>query len=230
MNITDISRALLLALVIGCGGDKDETTDSGLTDGDADTDADSDADADADADTDADSDADTDTDVVGGDYAFAADPASAYTRVDRMGMPAVATAVIASKDAYNAADPTDDAAGTFVGEIVASLQFLHGALDDDLALAGLTPCGGSPTEPTVGQCVDQAAPAIVPDVLTLNITENSGFPNGRMLPDQVIDLTLALALLDLGSHPVGVLAGLPLNPPLNDEAFLTTFPYLAPEQ
>ena len=34
-----------------------------------------------------------------------------YTRVDRMGMPAIATAVIASKDAYNNADPGDDAGG-----------------------------------------------------------------------------------------------------------------------
>ncbi len=54
-------------------------------------------------------------------YAFATDDASAYTRVDRAGMPAINTAVISSKDAYNAADPVDDANGDFVPEIIASL-------------------------------------------------------------------------------------------------------------
>ena len=226
MNITDLSRVLVLLAVFGCGGDKDDTAD---TDGvsDADTDTDTDSDTDADADADADSDADTDTDIQGGDYAFAVVPTSAYTQVDRMGMPAVATALIASKDAYNGDSPADDVAGDYVGEIIASLQFLHGALDDDLAGLGVQPCTGSATEPTVGQCVDQAAPFIVPDVLKLDISQPSGFPNGRLLADPVIDVTLALALLDLSVHPVTLFAGLPLNPAANDENFGAAFPYLA---
>jgi len=44
--------ALILATLVSCGGDKDET-DTGAVDGDADTDADSDADSDTDTDTDA---------------------------------------------------------------------------------------------------------------------------------------------------------------------------------
>lgn len=163
-------------------------------------------------------------------YVFATDPPTAYTRVDRMGMPAVATAVISSKDNYNASNPTDDAAGTFVGEIVASVQFLHGALDDDLTGLGLTPCAGSATEPAIGQCIDQAAPFVVPDVLTIDTAGVAGFPNGRALPDPVIDVTLALILLDLSVHDVGLLASLPLNPAANDLAFPTAFPYLAAAQ
>ncbi|HHO50141.1 MAG TPA: DUF4331 domain-containing protein [Deltaproteobacteria bacterium] len=165
-----------------------------------------------------------------GGFVFATDDPSVYARVDRMGMPAVATAVITSDDAYNGADPVDDAAGTFVGEIIANVDFLHSALDDDLTGLGLSPCGGSPTEPSVGQCIDQAAPFVVPDVITLDLSQPSGFPNGRALPDPVIDVTLALILLDLNTHAVDFLAGLPLNPPMNDVPFPTGFPYLAPAQ
>jgi hypothetical protein len=139
-----------------------------------------------------------------------------------MGMPAIATAVISSanKDAYNYADPSDDAMGDFVADIVANVEALHGALDDDLAAAGLTPCA-------TGDCVSQAAPLVVPDVLRIDPAQPAGFPNGRRLPDPVIDVTLAVVLLDLGTHSAGTLAGLPLNPPANDLAFSGGFPYLA---
>jgi hypothetical protein len=140
------------------------------------------------------------------------------TRVDRMGMPAIATAVISSKDAYNAADPTDDANGDFVPEIVASVTAIHAALDDDLAGAGLTPC-------VVGDCVAQAAPFVVPDVIRIDPSQASGFPNGRRLTDPVIDVTLALVLLDLSVHPVTALVG--LNPTQNDHPFMGAFPYVA---
>lgn len=75
-------------------------------------------------------------------FDFRTDPASAFTRVDRMGMPAVSTALIGSamKNAYNDADPSDDAAGTFVPELGAQLTGLTNALADDLVGAGLTPC------------------------------------------------------------------------------------------
>lgn len=152
-------------------------------------------------------------------------PASEFARVDRMGMPAVGTAVITSKDAYNVADPVDDAAGDFVTEITNNVSGLHDALDDDLTGAGLTPCA---TE----DCVGQAAPFVVPDTITINVTQPAGFPNGRTLPDQVIDVTLALVLLDLSAEgqSVTTLAELPLNPTENDMAFRTNFPYLAAAQ
>jgi hypothetical protein len=78
----------------------------------------------------------------GSGFTFRTNAPNGYTRVDRMGMPAVATALIGSdrKIAYNDADPVDDAAGTFVPELVKQLTGLTNALADDLIGAGLTPC------------------------------------------------------------------------------------------
>ena len=75
-------------------------------------------------------------------FNFRTDPASGYVRVDRMGQPAVATALIgtATKNAYNDANPSDDVANTFVPEIVAQLTLLHNGLADDLIALSLTPC------------------------------------------------------------------------------------------
>jgi len=166
-----------------------------------------------------------DTGVMEVEFEFRSDAPSAYTRVDRIGMPAVATALISSKDAYNAADPVDDVDGDFVPEIITSLDGLHSALDDDLAGLSLTPCNvvGDGT----GSCVAQGAPLIIPDTLFIDFTAPSGFPNGRELADPVIDVTLAVVLLDLSVHGAGTLAGVPVNPPANDLSFSTTFPYLA---
>lgn len=198
-------RLVPLALLACNDGDD---TDTGDTDG-ADTD-------------DTDTTPDTDTDVTD-PFVFATDATNAYIRVDRMGMPAVATALISStnKDAYNAADPVDDVTLTFAADITVNVGALHVALDDDLTALGLTPCEAS-------ACVDAAAPFVIPDVLTVDTTTPAGFPNGRSLPDQVIDVTLGLILLDLNVHPVNALVGPPsLNPPANDLTFGTTFPYLA---
>lgn len=162
--------------------------------------------------------------MVTDEFVFATDAPGAYDRVDRMGMPAIATAVISSgmKDDYNAADPSDDAGGQFVVDITANVQALHTALDDDLVGAGLVPCA------TVA-CVGQAAPLVVPDVITINSAQAAGFPNGRRLTDQVIDVTLALVLLDLSAsgQSATTLAARPLNPAANDKSFSSTFPYLA---
>lgn len=155
----------------------------------------------------------------GDEFVFATDAASAYVRVDRMGMPAVATAVITSKASFNAADPVNDA--QFAAEITTNVGNLHTALDDDLAGLGLTPCA-------TNDCIGQAAPFVVPDVIRIDTAMPSGFPNGRGLTDRVIDVTLALVLLDLDVHSVTTFAGIPVNPGANDLAFLTTFPYLAP--
>lgn len=75
-------------------------------------------------------------------FTFRSDPESAYVRVDRMGMPAVSTALIPSdrKNAYNDADPAQDANGDFVPDLADTLTGLTNALADDLTGAGLTPC------------------------------------------------------------------------------------------
>lgn len=96
----------------------------------------------------------------------------------------------------------------------------------------------APTGFDVTNCLTQAIPgagttvagAVVPDTLTLNLAAASGFPNGRRLPDPVIDVTLAVIFLDLTRHSPALFAGLPVNPAANDQTFRTTFPYLAAPQ
>lgn len=78
----------------------------------------------------------------GTNFNFRTDPPSAYTRVDRMGMPAVATAVISSsqKNPYNDANPSNDATGQFAGEIKSTLTGLTNALADDFQRLSLNMC------------------------------------------------------------------------------------------
>jgi len=161
-------------------------------------------------------------------FAFSTEPPSAFTRVDRSGMPAIATALIASDDAYNAADPVNDIAGDFVPEILGSLSFLHGALDSQLTDLGLTPC--TVVGDGTGTCAAFAVPLIIPDTMTIDTSVAAGFPNGRLLTDPVIAVTLAVALLELTGDPAPhtptALVGL-LNPSANDRELEAEFPFLA---
>ena len=138
-----------------------------------------------------------------------------------MGMPAVATAVITYKDDYNAGDPVDD--GTYATEITGNVDGLHTLLDDDLTGLGLTPC-------VTADCVAAAAPFVIPDTLKIDVTAGAGFPNGRLLDDPVIDITLALVLLDVTPpappHGLTDLVGV-TNPAENDVPFMGLFPYVA---
>lgn len=154
------------------------------------------------------------------EFEFDDSPPEDYDQVDRMGMPAINTAVISSKDQYNRASPADDVAGDFVDEIVANLTGLHMALDDDLMGAGLVPC-------LVDDCVAQAAPLVVPDTITIDLTGDAGFPNGRLPSDPVMDVTLAVILLDLAEPGQDPLTLVGLNPTQNDVMGSDDFPYFA---
>lgn len=171
---------------------------------------------------------DSDDTVTTTDFAFSTQAPADYTRVDRAGMPAIATALIASKDAYNQANPTDDIASTFVPEILNSLTFLHNALDGQLSNLGLTPC--TVVGDGTGTCAATAVPLIIPDTIKLDTSTAAGFPNGRLLSDPVVDVTLAVALLELtgdpAPHAATALVGV-LNPPANDLAFQAEFPFVA---
>jgi len=168
------------------------------------------------------------------DYAFDTTPFDDYTQTDRHGAVEAGTVGIAAasglglngedielRDTYNASNPVEDAAGQWVPQITNSLTALHGALDDDLTGAGLTPA-------TLDQSLAQAAPVIVPDTIKFDPSKPVAYPNGRALTDQVVDITIAAALVDLsGGTPLSVLADLPLNPKENDVPFKAKFPYLA---
>ncbi len=78
----------------------------------------------------------------GTNFNFRTDPETAYVRVDRMGMPAVATAVISSssKVPYNDDNPAADLTGKWVNEINATLTSLTDSLADDFTNMGLSIC------------------------------------------------------------------------------------------
>lgn len=181
-------------------------------------------------------------------------PASDYRRVDRTGQPAVATALLRGggrpiregvpinndadneRDSFNQGDPQNDA--EFAGAFVDTLIFLNNALADDLDSLGLARCstgepGSIDSAEQISACVNVAAPVVIPDVITLNITQEGGWPNGRHPDDPVVDRLLAAALLDLSPESgqgLDLFAGLPLNPPGNDaradDPSPPNFPYL----
>jgi len=172
-----------------------------------------------------------------------------YVQVDRAGFPGTNTLLnlLGDKDAYNADTPVDDANEVYVTNILESLETLHlgapGAqtpdntgIDDDLLGLALDPCLSPPLP--MNNCDDQILPFVIPDVITISADADSGFPNGRQIANPVMDLILALILIDLGPMLQGITTfidldgdgtpGPSLNPLANDVEFQASFPYLAP--
>ena len=116
------------------------------------------------------------------------------------------------RDQLNRGDPVNDFAD-FAGVFIAgpqgnSLKKIHFKIGGEMRALGLTPCstepaGGAVTnaDVNVDTCVAQAAPVILPDVITYDFAAPEGFPNGRTFDDPVADKLLAAALLRL--VPVG---------------------------
>ena len=137
--------------------------------------------------------------------AFGAGP---WVNLDRMGNPGVNVALVPfnSKNAYNAANPGDDAKGRFAAGIVGTLQNFYGTDSTSIGiLANVAVTRG--------------------DILRLNVTvPNTGtnpeaaFPNGRRLTDDVID---TLLFLINNRQPLGD------NCNANELPFRSTFPFLA---
>jgi hypothetical protein len=91
-------------------------------------------------------------------------------QIDRMGRPAINTALIPSsmKDAFNAGAPADDVAN-FSDEATAAIT----GLSDAANAAALVPI-------------------LLPDIITFDTSDAGGFLNGRRLEDDVIDAELNL--------------------------------------
>jgi hypothetical protein len=110
------------------------------------------------------------------------------------------------RDQFNRGDPVNDARD-FAGVLVAgpqsnSLRNIHFKIANELRSLGLTPCSTTPNAATAAEvnvdtCVAQAAPVIVPDVITFDFAAPQGFPNGRTYDDPVADRLLAAALLKI---------------------------------
>lgn len=175
------------------------------------------------------------TDTTGGQpvFNFNEDPPDAFVQIDRHAAVEAGTAgILASaglgfnmedlslRDMYNKSNPVEDVANMWLGEIAESIMFFHDNLDDDLMMLGLTPA-------TFDQTVAQAGPVIIPDTIKYDPKLPTGYPNGRALTDNVVDITLAAVLLDLSVHDITTFIGV-LNPETNDVPFKDDFPFLAP--
>ena len=142
-------------------------------------------------------------------------------QVDRMGNPAVNTALIpaAFKDAFNFGQPEDDAKD-FAGVILPQIL----ALDKKFGV-----CTGDVTD--VGTCNPNTqflAAVAVPDVLHFSSTQDDGFPNGRRPFDHTTDILIGLILNIQGGFTDGTLAKhyCLASPDFPTEA--PVFPYLGP--
>ena len=137
-----------------------------------------------------------------------------FVQIDRMGLPAVNTVFLGPspfnpmpelKDTFNFTGPDQDA--TFRGEVEETLRLLH-SLNDG--------AGDDPSDDEAK--VQQLADLLIPDVLPVDLSANTGFPNGRHLADDVIDV-------ELGLITEGAITSDFVD---NDSDFLDEFPYLAP--
>ena len=121
---------------------------------------------------------------------------SGGTQIDRMGRPAINTALVASdrKNAFNAGTPATD--------------FDNFGAEVNAAIAGLSDQANA----------DALTPVLLPDILTFDTSLADGFLNGRQLADDVIDAELTLLTASDTTIGDGV--------DMNDVAFAASFPYL----
>ncbi len=161
-----------------------------------------------------------------------------FVQVSRLGMPLVNEVVIpvGQKDKWNGSAPSGDAQFlSFVTdpEVPKLLQLVYGIAApatprNDLVQVFLTgvpglnqPTGVKPSE--MIRLNTDIAPVAAPARLGVLAGDIQGFPNGRRLTDDVIDITLQAAVGALG----GVKTTLGDGVDRNDVPFRTTFPYIA---
>ncbi|MEZ6137413.1 MAG: DUF4331 family protein [Pirellulaceae bacterium] len=137
------------------------------------------------------------TSLPAGPISISARTVVAGRQFDRMGRPAINTVLIpsAKKNSFNMSAPAGDIAN-FSSDMQASLVSL----------------GNSQAR------AESLTSVLLPDVLTFDPADASGFLNGRRLADDVIDAELSL-ITD------GALTGDGVN--MNDVSFRAQFPYLA---
>jgi hypothetical protein len=138
------------------------------------------------------------------------------SQLDRMAIPAINTALIPSgmKDAFNQGAPATDAA-EFGATATSTIEGLRGAVDG--VLDG--PVGPQDGGPLGDLTPEQVSGALIPDIVTIDFSQNVVFPNGRQLTDDVIDVALQLVL--------NRTAGITDDIDGNDKSFSSSFPYLA---
>jgi hypothetical protein len=163
----------------------------------------------------------------------------AFVQVSRLGMPLVNEVVVpvGQKDKWNGSRPTDDA--QFLSyvtepEVPKLLQALYGVQApatprNDLVQVFLTgvpglnmPSGVRPAE--MLRLNTDIGPVASPARLGVLAADIAGFPNGRRLTDDVLDITVQAAAGILTGAKVGALSD---GVDRNDVPFRSGFPYLA---
>jgi uncharacterized protein DUF4331 len=162
-----------------------------------------------------------------------------FVQVSRLGMPLVNEVIIpvGQKDRWNGSAPTSDGAGFRSNytdpEVPKLLQLVYGIAApatprNDFVQVFLTGVPGlnQPSgvkEAEMLRLNTDILPTASPARLGVLAADIQGFPNGRRLTDDVVDITLQAAVGILG----GVKTTLGDGVDRNDVAFRTTFPYLA---
>ena len=150
-------------------------------------------------------------------------------QIDRMGRPAINTVFIpnnpfppdlasgdtptkpSKKTTFNHGDPSTDVA-TWTDEVVDTLQTTFSLNDPASGL------GGTDDPSDDAAKINGLAAVLLPDILTVDVSNPAGFLNGRKPADDVIDAELGLVTEGfVTTDCVGS----------NDATFPTTFPYLA---
>ena len=175
----------------------------------------------------------------------ASTPTGPYVQVSRLSAPLVNEVIIPAglKDAFNSLNPVEDktvpAAVNAVlnPEVPRLIEAIYGIKApatprDDLFAAFLTGISGLNQPPAAAKNPAEMmrlntgiAPAAKPNRLGVLAGDNAGFPNGRRLADDVVDIELQAL--------EGAIRTGKLNPALtdkvdqNDKAFGKAFPYLA---
>jgi len=148
------------------------------------------------------------------------------TQIDRMGRPAINTVYIpnnpfqpdrvadgkpSKKKTFNHGQPSTDVAN-WTSEVVDTLQTTFSLNDAGGAL------GGTDDPSDDAAKINALAGVLLPDILTVDVSNPAGFLNGRKPSDDVIDAELGLVTEGfVTTDCVGS----------NDVAFPSTFPYLA---
>ncbi len=173
-----------------------------------------------------------------------ATPTGDFVQVSRLGSPLVNEVVIpvSLKDAFNALPPEKDATvmaavdrvkDPEVPKLIAKIYGIEApaAPRDDLVAAFLTGIKGLNQPPSVTPSEQlrlntKIAPSSNPNRLGVLAKDNAGFPNGRRLTDDVVDIELQALE---GAITKGIIKPLAAGDAVNanDVAFGTSFPYLA---
>lgn len=161
-----------------------------------------------------------------------------FIQVSRLGMPLVNEVVIPlkDKDNFNGSLPADD--GQFLDyvtdpELARLIELIYGipapaTPRDDLVSVFLTgveglnkPENGTPSEQL--RLNMSIAPSANPERLGVLAGDNAGFPNGRRLTDDIVDISIQVVEGELVGNPNDLGDGVNSN----DKAFLSSFPYVA---